>query len=501
MSVAREAHAAIVAAVDADFDSLIAAEAAAGELPLPRELLRRCLMKAVGLGKLAMVDHFLADARLRPLSELEQWRLWKVAAEAKQVTVVHYLLQRFNADPLHIAGARLVAAAAAGDLHTVDAVLADPVADPAADATVHWAVGEYLLPAGSDVPISEDLGSCSMGNAAIRAATIHTQQEVVDRLLGHPRVDPGSDGSSLLGWAAEYGHRELLERLLADERVDPAARGPLPSSLALTRAVRGGNLPIVERLLADPRVDAAAQSNEALATAMTWRRMEIFERLLDEPRVDVEGMHIFDDVYPTFIAQLVLEHPRFGPGADNSRALLTMIDVDDVEVLRQVLADARVDPGVSRHKLLRDAVEHGRLDIVETLLTDPRIDPLLPCGDVYPDLCDMLWDTASSYRERGLTQRSLFAFDRILLQPAVVRSRLTRGPFASTSYLELPKALQWERSECWDAEARAAGRNMWALTAPGTRSLAALAWRRRCRVVAARERTLAGLDEESDGSA
>ncbi|KAI8463137.1 MAG: ankyrin repeat-containing domain protein [Monoraphidium minutum] len=165
-------------------------------------------------------------------------------------------------DPRH---AQLMAAAAAGDVVTVERLLALPGVNPntfggsgpspptlllAASGAGHARSVAALLRAGADARLPG--GS---GQQALHAAAKEGRVEVMRLLLAAgARVDArtGTTGATPLWLAAAGGHGEAV-RVLLEAGADPAARDREEGMTTLHAAARAGSAPAATALLAHPR--------------------------------------------------------------------------------------------------------------------------------------------------------------------------------------------------------------------------------------------------------
>jgi hypothetical protein len=157
----------------------------------------------------------------------------------------------------------LHAAASAGLVDVVQAMLATGRADPASDY-----------------------------DFALRCAAGRAHAAVVEALLADGRADPALYNSAVLRIAARHGHTAVVQALLADGRADPAAE----SSAALSQAADFGHFAVVAALLADGRADPATGEyfvlRKAVYVACGSGHTDFLRALLDDGRVDERRANI-----------------------------------------------------------------------------------------------------------------------------------------------------------------------------------------------------------------
>lgn len=95
--------------------------------------------------------------------------------------------------------------------------------------------------------IRQGVNPAAQNNAAIIAAALYGQLDVVNRLLRDGRVNPATRFNSALKYAASRGHLPIVKRLLQDNRVDVMMR-------VILTATAGCQSQILQLLLCDWRV-------------------------------------------------------------------------------------------------------------------------------------------------------------------------------------------------------------------------------------------------------
>eukprot|EP00516_Mucochytrium_quahogii_P006486 CAMPEP_0203749100 /NCGR_PEP_ID=MMETSP0098-20131031/3783_1 /ASSEMBLY_ACC=CAM_ASM_000208 /TAXON_ID=96639 /ORGANISM=" , Strain NY0313808BC1" /LENGTH=469 /DNA_ID=CAMNT_0050638059 /DNA_START=398 /DNA_END=1803 /DNA_ORIENTATION=+ len=187
---------------------------------------------------------------------------------------------------------------------------------------------------------------------ALKLAIKHGQHCVVDILLADKRVSPrhvvvqdGNEECTLLGFVAAHGDKNMIERLLGDPRIDPAEH----NNIALGLAAFAGNTPVVKALLADPRVNAGDDDDYALVSAAS---------------------NGFEE-----IVQMLLEREDVNPKTDSSFALTQAVLGGHGKIVKILLKDGRSDPSVANNRALKIALSEGNVDVLAALLQDERVDP------------------------------------------------------------------------------------------------------------------------------
>lgn len=298
-----------------DLSSIVLPAVESGHLDVVRRLLddRRVsfapatrisvLCTAVRDGSVAVARLILAgDPKLRlPPLELSKLSvrtaagsfsdvMLRLAAENDQAEIVQLLLS----DPRVAASAEgvneaLAVAAQAGSLATVQALLADHCADPAAfDNWIVWhAATEGRVAVVKRLLADERVNPGACPSAVLDSAASH--EELAQRftafelLLADPRVDPMQGAAQgIFKLAAQHGHAGIIQRLLSDPRV---ARSAAMKQVAFYCAAEEGHVEVVRLLLAAARVDPSAEGNRAINLAAQNNRAAVVSLLLSDPRV------------------------------------------------------------------------------------------------------------------------------------------------------------------------------------------------------------------------
>lgn len=153
---------------------------------------------------------------------------------------------------------------------------------------------------------------------ALTAAASSGQDAVVGLLLEHEAVDLRAGKAAL--WAAIDGcHASVVALLLSHKPLIPL------SNDALAGAAHAGNIRMVDLLLQRPDVNVAAYSHWALRQAVSAARQEVVARLLAEPRVR-----------PAEAIAAGLSH-------EASCTAIREIECSPPTVLEQLLSDPRLD--------------------------------------------------------------------------------------------------------------------------------------------------------------
>lgn len=174
--------------------------------------------------------------------------LARLAARNGHNEVVDALLRHrsFHADPAAAAEGQLIRAAEAGDLRSVERLLADARVNPAAD-----------------------------DNASLSAAVGAGHATVMERLLLDPRVDA----------SITRMHASLSKFALAYRAQCSFDSVNTPVHRALHKAMRAGHVDVVDKLAADPRIwDAACTETCAYA----WAPVAVVDRLLATGRLPAQ---------------------------------------------------------------------------------------------------------------------------------------------------------------------------------------------------------------------
>lgn len=204
--------------------------------------------------------------------------------------------------PARMLGKLFLRAAEAGKAGAVEALMADPRVNPAAN-----------------------------GSACLRDACCAGHAAVVRALLTDGRSSPGIWGQYCLLRACENGHAEVVEALLRDPRTNPMYY----HGQALRIAAHRGHLPVVRALLADPRVDPTVAGNAAFVQACAKARIAVVEELLSDPRVDPAA---FDNnaLYHALVREMSRPGGPWGP--------VTTLLLEDARVR------ARAGPLLAQHR-------------------------------------------------------------------------------------------------------------------------------------------------------
>jgi hypothetical protein len=156
------------------------------------------LQRAVLDGRAKAVEQMLLDDRFDPAADENE--LLGYAVSSGHAEIVAMFLRDSRVDPAARDGYAIREACGLCLVEIVKMLLADKRVNPAdADNEALYRATENSTVASVDAPA------------------------VIELLLRDPRVDPSARGSSVVRWAAKYGHNDLLERLLRDSRVDVAA--------------------------------------------------------------------------------------------------------------------------------------------------------------------------------------------------------------------------------------------------------------------------------------
>lgn len=213
-------------------------------------------------------------------------------------------------------------------------------------------------------------------NNALNNAAQNGHVDVVELLLGDPRVDPAAHDHAAIVFAASRGHLYVIDLLLADGRTDPSALDNLP----VFCAAHDGHTAVVQRLLQDARVDPSAHWSSALVAAAAEGHLAIVELLLRDERVDPAALNsgavrFAAEQGHLAIVKLLMADVRVDPGAFNSEALYRASMGGHADVVEQLLKSPLVDPSCGHDAMLMAAASRGHTAVVDLLLSDPRVRP------------------------------------------------------------------------------------------------------------------------------
>lgn len=403
---------------------------------------------------------------------------------------------------------------------------------------------EQLLAEGDSVP-------AAVASQAVVAAVRAGQLAALDLLLRDPRVDPAAGGNAAM--KAAVGSRQVgaFKRLLDDPRTDVTG-----SHVFCTEKSHAVPEEMPRAVLAHPRFGIAADEGNAFSFAIKTRDVKLLEQLLEDPRIDLAACsgNVIYWLCPIGCESSTGDEDEVGPGGIVSRRDYWFATAS----WRRLLADPRFDPGAEDNAALFKSVVESNLVALEALLADPRVDPVnpFPRGPIIgfddgsedmlasvqlaraamqdqrahhswqgfetptPDGPDGLEEDSDGDETPDWIEPQEHAADsRLMLVPSVLRSRLQRPDWRG----KLADAMWWGWTYFWaDAVSEEYARSLnaagldgsgsssdsaadpWAdynfsrddvSREPDTRSLSALAWRRRARIVAARERALAAESE------
>ena len=206
-------------------------------------------------------------------------------------------------------------------------------------------------------------------NQAIKFASDHGYDEIVEILLTNPKVGPHAQDNYSIRYASGNGHDKVVALLLKDPRVDPTVQ----NNNALKCAARNGHTEVVKLLLQDSRVDPNSAQNNPLKLAAENNQINMVMLLLSDPRV-VPDDFIFRwaiDKGHSNVVSKILE--SLSP--EINAALVTSLYKGYTEIVKLLLADERVDPTWNDNKAIRVASKKGYTEIVKRLLSDSRVNP------------------------------------------------------------------------------------------------------------------------------
>lgn len=489
------------------------------------------LVEAAAAGHLQAVQQLLSDGRVNPAVGLHK-------QVADIVRLDEYGDDAGWSDAPCTANAALRAAAVRRHFGVVDCLLNLPGTDPSADDNflIRWAAWAERLDMVDRLMADARVDPSADGNFALSCAARWGNLPLAERLLADPRVDPAAGAADVV----------------VDADSDTTGKGDAETccECPFLLSVTEGNEAVVARFLADPRVYPAMHGNVAVKLALEDQHEGMLYRLLASPQVDavlarstdliaVAAQHC-DDLDP-----MLLPHDeREGDSEADGEAGL--------RILYRLLADPRFDPS---------ALDSCRA--VDALLSNPRVDPLSPVpespcrvkavsrpnaivrgpsdsggriwmGDGQSELCDSPNDKdadlpgagggadvldsvvklrpGGGFQTRYLRRPGFHSICRLALQPAVLRSRLqligTPTWDACLYFLQLamqqPIASRCGRATDVQGMTPTAERCTMARATSAVSgdhlSLCMLAWRRRCHLIAARDRMLMGEHEVSDGT-
>jgi len=263
-------------------------------LGMKHVVLRLAAEKAVALSTVAVEGVLAAVAGGQ--ADLLQATLYPLPAVHSRFT------SRDNDAARRALGAAFLAAATAGDVGMVQALLACramypgavPAFDPAADGNAAF---RAAAAAGRDkvvahlltLPAEFGIRADDRDNDALRTACKKRRRSVLRHLLKAPGVDVTVGNNVALLTLCENGDAAAVRDLLATGAVDPAAE----DNEALCRAAARGRAAVVETLLSDARVCAGARDNTPLRSAAKAGHLAVVRALLaaKAPGVDPTAPH------------------------------------------------------------------------------------------------------------------------------------------------------------------------------------------------------------------
>jgi ankyrin repeat protein len=367
----------------------------AGDIERAREVLanpqlstiKAALSDASRNGRGDIVEMLSADTRFDPFVDGDE--AFRVACEYGKTKIVSQLLAnaRMSFPTPNGPIAALTAAALAGQCDVVDMLVRDPRVHPGGDRSFAL---EYYCLAGDAVRAKEVLDDpkpvCL--NAALLAVSKRGHVGILKLLLADPRVDPAANDNAAIQASSENGHAEVVKLLLTDPRVDPAA----DDNYSVQMSGAKGHAEVVRLLLADPRVDPAANDNFAVQRSSEHGHVEVVKLLLADPRVDPTA----DDNYAIHwssanehadVVKLLLTDPRVDPATNDNCAVRWSSENGHAEVVKLLLANPRVDPAADDHYAILWSSTRGHAEVVKLLLADPRVDPAAD------DNCAVRWSS------------------------------------------------------------------------------------------------------------
>jgi len=208
-------------------------------------LLFEAMLEAISSSKVEVLSMLLNHPKANPT--FQQSEVMVHAARGGHAACLAILLQDGRANPGTQDNEPLVRAAAAGCVQSVDLLLS--------------LGGERVDPSAQNC------------KAFWRAACAGAE-EVVDRLMLDPRVDPAALSSMALRLAANRGHSNIVIKLA--QVSDPSTR----DQQALRDACTKGHIHVVDILLEDPRVDPSALDHAALKNTIARGHVAILKLLL-----------------------------------------------------------------------------------------------------------------------------------------------------------------------------------------------------------------------------
>jgi hypothetical protein len=140
------------------------------------------------------------------------------------------------------------------------------------------------------------------GKTLLHLASIQGDEQDVEKLLAHPRIDINSkdkDNRTALVWASEKGYEAIVEKLLAHPGIDINAKDNRGYT-ALHWASRYGREKVVDKLLAHPSIDVNATEDyglTALLMASSKGHETILEKLMAHPGIDVNVIVDWDSFW------------------------------------------------------------------------------------------------------------------------------------------------------------------------------------------------------------
>lgn len=200
--------------------------------------------------------------------------------------------------------------------------------------------------------------------------------ELVSVLLEDERVDPREPENRAIRMAASEGHINVVKILLADRRLTADAVNEV-----LRLGCEFGNEKIVRLALDSPIVNINKRFFSVFYTTslnMSCARgnLEIVHMLLDDKRLIpdqnfTESPLVEAVAYPNILRMLIAD----GRAVPVQKALLTASMNGYTESVKILLAHPEFDPGFNQSEALGAAVMACRTDIVRILLKHPKTDP------------------------------------------------------------------------------------------------------------------------------
>jgi hypothetical protein len=176
--------------------------------------------------------------------------------------------------------------------------------------------------------------------------------------------------SEFIVWAAKSGHKITLEATLKQKIPGQVI------TMALNEAILSDQIESIRVLVKDNRWDPEQIKIDGYVVQNSANLKEILQLLMSNGEFDATSVlkHAVFRQKPQ-IVRVLLDNERVDPTVENNEALISAIEIGDIEIFKMLLNDKRVDPSANRNYALRTAAYEGEDEIVMLLLMDRRTDP------------------------------------------------------------------------------------------------------------------------------